>query len=205
VEAQCYFIDQQQTESNERSLVERIANQDQDALQEFYDRYHKLVFSLALKILNSWSESEEVTIDVFWQVWQQAGQYNPSRGSVGAWIVMIARSRAIDRRRSRERQNANTISMDNLDFTNVEAGTEYNPEKSFYSLEKREAVRNALAEMNEKQRHVIELAYFKGLSQTEIAALLEEPLGTVKTRIRAGMQFLREKLTTYLQVIKLYK
>jgi RNA polymerase sigma-70 factor (ECF subfamily) len=198
VEAQCYFIDQQQTESNERSLVERIANQDQDALQEFYDRYHKLVFSLALKILNSWSESEEVTIDVFWQVWQQAGQYNPSRGSVGAWIVMIARSRAIDRRRSRERQNANTISMDNLDFTNVEAGTEYNPEKSFYSLEKREAVRNALAEMNEKQRHVIELAYFKGLSQTEIAALLEEPLGTVKTRIRAGMQFLREKLTTYL-------
>jgi RNA polymerase sigma-70 factor, ECF subfamily len=198
VEAQCYFIDQQQTESNERSLVERIANQDQDALQEFYDRYHKLVFSLALKILNSWSESEEVTVDVFWQVWQQAGQYNPSRGSVGAWIVMIARSRAIDRRRSRERQNANTISMDNLDFTNVEAGTEYNPEKSFYSLEKREAVRNALAEMNEKQRHVIELAYFKGLSQTEIAALLEEPLGTVKTRIRAGMQFLREKLTTYL-------
>jgi RNA polymerase sigma-70 factor, ECF subfamily len=198
VEAQCYFIDQQQTESNERHLVERIASQDPDALQEFYDRYYKLVFSLALKILNSWSEAEEVTVDVFWQVWQQAGQYSAARGSVSAWVVMIARSRAIDRRRSRERQNSHTTSMENLDFANVEAGTEYNPEKSFYSLEKREAVRNALAEMNEKQRHVIELAYFKGLSQSEIAALLNEPLGTVKTRIRAGMQFLREKLTTYL-------
>src|SRR5215467_7271162 len=88
-----------------KELIERMAQRDHNALGDFYDQYNKLVFSFALKILNSREEAEEVTLEVFWQAWQQADQYTDKRGSVGAWLVMMTRSRAIDRRRARERRN----------------------------------------------------------------------------------------------------
>lgn len=194
MEAQCYLVDQQQAETTGRDLVERMSRHDQTALEEFYDRYHKLVFSFILKVLSCRAEAEEVTLEVFWQAWQQAGQYSSARGSVSAWLIMMARSRAIDRRRARERAMLHVVedsTAQKLDFYN-------NPEESFYTLERREAVLGALAEMGDKQRKAIELAYFAGLSQSEIADLLHEPLGTVKTRIRTGMQILREKLKRFL-------
>src|SRR5262249_49658835 len=162
------------------------------ALGDFYDQYNKLVFSFALKILNSREEAEEVTLEVFWQAWQQADQYTDKRGSVGAWLVMMTRSRAIDRRRARERRNLFLEAVGkgkNVPDPNVS----FDPEKSIYWLERRDAIVKALAEMNDKQRQAIELAYFSGLSQSEIAEKLQEPLGTVKTRIRAAVQLLREK------------
>jgi RNA polymerase sigma-70 factor (ECF subfamily) len=198
VEAQCYLADQQQIEAAGRDLIERMARQDQSALAEFYDRYYKLVFSFALKILSCRAEAEEVMLEVFWQVWQQAGQYNRSRGSISAWLIMMARSRAIDRRRARERANGSLLSVENENINDQALDASIGPEENFYFLERREAVLTVLAEMSDKQRKVIELAYFSGLSQSEIAAQLQEPLGTVKTRIRTGVQILREKLKRYL-------
>src|SRR5438445_12158250 len=112
-----------------------MACNDQAALQEFYDRYYKLVFSFTLKILNCRSEAEEVMLEGFWQVWQQAGNYSQERGSVSAWLIMMARSRAIDRRRSRERSNAmlQIVDKDDLDTKIIEGGRD--PEEHYSSLE----------------------------------------------------------------------
>ncbi len=198
MEAKRFLTNQQVPESTAYELVERMAKQDQQALQEFYDRYNKLVFSLVLKVLNCRTDAEEVTLEVFWQVWQQATQYKETRGSVVAWLVMITRSRAIDRRRSRERSSNTLYLIDNTNIIDSSPDYVYNPEENFYSSQRREAVLNALSEMGDKQRMALELAYFAGLSQSEIATQLQEPLGTVKTRIRSGIQILREKLKRYL-------
>lgn len=197
VEAKRALLNQQVFETTAYELVELIARQDQLALQQFYDRYNKLVFSLAMKVLNCRTEAEEITLEVFWQIWQQAAQYNETRGSVVAWLIMITRSRSIDRRRARER-NGNTLYVfDNTNLNDIAVDVIDDPEENFYSSQRREAVINALSEMSDKQRMAIELAYFAGLSQSEIAVQLQEPLGTVKTRIRSGIQILREKLKRY--------
>lgn len=197
VEAKRALLNQQVFETTAYELVELIARQDQLALQQFYDRYNKLVFSLAMKVLNCRTEAEEITLEVFWQIWQQAAQYNETRGSVVAWLIMITRSRSIDRRRARER-NGNTLYVfDNTSLNDIAVDVIDDPEENFYSSQRREAVINALSEMSDKQRMAIELAYFAGLSQSEIAVQLQEPLGTVKTRIRSGIQILREKLKRY--------
>jgi RNA polymerase sigma factor (sigma-70 family) len=197
VEAEFFLADQQQVEMAARELIERMARQDQTALKLFYEQYHKLVFSFAFKILSCRDEAEEVTLEVFWQVWQQAVQYSQKRGSVSAWLVMMTRSRAIDRRRSRDRRNCMLESVDTEGIGDRSSDSSFDPEENLYGLERRDAVLGALAEMSDKQRQAIELAYFNGLSQSEIATLLEEPLGTIKTRIRTGMQALREKLKRY--------
>lgn len=198
MEAKRFLLNQQIPESTAYELVERMAKQDQQALQEFYDRYSKLVFSLVLKVLNCRTEAEEVTLEVFWQVWQQANQYKENRGSVVAWVVMIARSRAIDRRRSQNRTSNTLYLIDNTNLIDSTIDYVYDPEEKFYTSQRREAVISALSEMSDKQRMAIELAYFAGLSQSEIATHLQEPLGTVKTRIRNGIQILRDKLKRFL-------
>lgn len=198
MEAKRFLLNEQVPESSAYELIERMAKQDQLALQEFYERYNKLVFSLVLKVLNCRTEAEEVTLEIFWQIWQQASNYQETRGSVVAWLVMIARSRAIDRRRSRERAGNTLYLIDNTSILDSSPDYVYNPEENFYSSQRREAVLSALSEMGDKQRMAIELAYFAGLSQSEIATQLQEPLGTVKTRIRSGIQILREKLKRYL-------
>jgi RNA polymerase sigma-70 factor (ECF subfamily) len=140
-------------------------------------------------------------MDVFWQAWQQAGLYNQSRGSVSSWIITIARSRAIDRKRYLERQNiGDSIEISEVigQADNAVTDPEADPEVNLYLLERREAVLGAIAQMGDKQRQAIELAYFSGMSQSEIADLLKEPLGTVKTRMRSALQVLREKLERYI-------
>lgn len=189
-----YTIERSRVEDVGRQLLERIAHKDDAALSEFYDRYSRLVYSFALKVLRSQSDAEEVTADVFWQVWRQAESYNVARGSVAAWLITIARSRAIDRRRSLERRGEET----EIDLKLTEdGGGSADPEVDVYLKETRSVIERALGELNEKQRQIVELAYFKGLSQSEISELLQEPLGTVKTRSRAAMQFLRERLKRY--------
>jgi len=173
-------------------LIQRAATQDREAFSQLYDRFSTLVFSLAMRMLRAQSDAEDLLQEVFMQVWRQAGNYSQERGSPEAWIINIARSRAIDKLRSIRRRDKSFV------LTDDPAGAESpdNVEKAAGDTEARLAMTSALGHLPEAQRRVLELAYFGGLSQTEIADRLKEPLGTVKTRMRAGIQRLRSMLET---------
>jgi RNA polymerase sigma-70 factor, ECF subfamily len=175
-------------------LVDRIKQGDSTALDALYERYSSPVYSLVWKILQNAEEAEDVALDVFWQIWRQADRYDPSRGAPPAWIFTVARSRAIDRLRARHRREDRTISFDdpavNLDPLDEEAA----PDLVASFRQTRDAVREAIKTLSVVQREAIELAFFKGLTHVEIARQLDEPLGTIKTRIRQGLIKLRKIL-----------
>lgn len=176
------------------ALIERIRARDSTALDELYQRYSAPVFSLVWKILQNAEEAEDVTLDVFWQVWRQADRYDSARGAPPAWIFTLARSRAIDRLRARHRREDRTISFDDpgvhLDPLDEGAG----PDRLASYRQARDAVRKAMESLSPAQREAVELAFFQGLTHVEIAAKLRQPLGTVKTRIRQGLIRLRRHL-----------
>ena len=180
--------------ASDLELLERIRGSDASALDALYARYASPVYSLVWKILQNAEESEDVALDVFWQIWRQADRYDPSRGAPPAWIFTVARSRAIDRLRARQRREDRTISFDDptakLDPLDEEAG----PDQVASFRQTRDAVREALQTLPPAQREAVELAFFKGLTHVEIAAKLRQPLGTVKTRIRQGLIRLRRQL-----------
>ena len=169
-------------------LIRQVANQDRDAFSQLYDRCSSLVFSLAMRMLKVRSDAEDLLQEVFVQVWRQASNYSAERGSPEAWIINIARSRAIDKIRSIRRMEKSFVLTD--DPSRAESSN--NIESSAAESETRLSMNAALANLPETQRRVLELAYFDGLTQTEIAQRLAEPLGTVKTRMRSGIQRLRE-------------
>jgi len=171
-------------------LIRQVANQDRDAFSQLYDRFSTLVFTLAMRMLRARSDAEDLLQDVFVQVWRQAQNYSTERGSPEAWIVNIARSRAIDKIRSIRRMEKSFVLTDDP----ARAESSDNVESSAAESEARMAMNSALANLPETQRKVLELAYFGGLTQTEIATRLAEPLGTVKTRMRSAIQRLREML-----------
>jgi RNA polymerase sigma-70 factor (ECF subfamily) len=173
-------------------LIQQVAHQDRDAFSQLYDRFSTLVFTLAMRMLKVRSDAEDLLQEVFVQVWRQAQGYNPERGSPEAWIINIARSRAIDKIRSIRRMEKSFILTDDLE----RAESSENVESSAAESEARLTMQGALANLPVAQRKVLELAYFDGLTQTEIAERLAEPLGTVKTRMRSGIQRLREMLGT---------
>ena len=173
-------------------LIRQVANQDREAFGQLYDRFSTLVFTLAMRMLKARSDAEDLLQEVFVQVWRQAQSYSAERGSPEAWIVNIARSRAIDKIRSIRRRERSLVLTD--DPSRAESSD--NVESSAAESETRLAMNSALANLPEAQRKVLELAYFGGLTQTEIAERLAEPLGTVKTRMRSGIQRLREMLGT---------
>ena len=179
---------------DERSLIERLQARDPAALSALYARYASIVYTLALRITGNQGEAEEVVVDSFWQVWQQADRYDPRRGQLGAWIFTIARSRALDRVRALRRSPLAQPDERAETQAAQRAADERNPEHDAWLAEQSSLVRAALAELAPAQREAIELAYYHGLSHTEIAERLDEPLGTVKTRIRLGLMKLREKL-----------
>jgi len=162
-------------------VLRRLAAGDHAALGEVYDRYAGLVNGLALRILRNTAEAEEVVQEVFVQIWRQAVRFDPARGSVEAWICTMARTRALDRLRRRtsrrEEPGESTPGASEMPRT-VEAL----------------AVKKALESLSPDQRMALELAYYEGLTQSEIAERLGEPLGTVKTRIRTAMIRLRDVL-----------
>ncbi len=173
-------------------LIQQVANQDRDAFSQLYDRFSTMVFTLAMRMLKARSDAEDLLQEVFVQVWRQAQSYSAERGSPEAWIVNIARSRAIDKIRSIRRMEKSFV----LTEDPARAESTDNVESSAMESEVRMAMNSALANLPEAQRKVLELAYFAGLTQTEIATRLAEPLGTVKTRMRSGIQRLREILGT---------
>jgi RNA polymerase sigma-70 factor (ECF subfamily) len=182
--------------------VQRLLARDQTALGALYDRYAGIVYALALRITGSTAEAEEVVVDTFWQVWQQADRYDRARGQLGAWIFTIARSRALDRLRARRRSPLTESDEQAEAAAAQRASAADNPERDLWRAEQSAIVRAALAELTAAQREVIELAYYHGLSHAEIAARLGEPLGTVKTRIRLGLAKMREKMGGLLTPVK---
>jgi RNA polymerase sigma-70 factor, ECF subfamily len=177
-----------------KRLIARTAEGDQTALAVFYDRTSPQVFGLVLKILNNREAAEEVTLDVYTQVWRQAHTYDHTRGAPGAWLMMLARTRAIDRFRAGAVEHGR---IEPLDAAELFASDGEAPDRNVEGQERRRYVQLALAMLTVEQREAISLAYFYGLSQSEIAAKLQIPLGTVKTRIRLGMIKLREALAPY--------
>jgi RNA polymerase sigma-70 factor (ECF subfamily) len=177
------------SQTSDSDLVRAVARGDEVALAACYDRYRLILFGLILRILHDREDAEDVLQEVFLQVWRRAGDFDEARGRAFTWLVTIARSRALDRLRSagsraRLGEQAAQIPRDDvedaaLDSVKSEQGT---------------IVRQALAELPEEQQKTLFLAYFEGLTQTEIAARLGDPLGTVKTRMRSGMIKLRELL-----------
>lgn len=162
----------------------QIAAGDQLALANFYDSTNNLVFRLISRILANYSNAEEVLLDVYSQVWRQAGNYSKERGTPINWLLVIARTRALDRLRSCRQE---TRRQEPLEFANSAYSSEITPESFAISSEYERLVRKALQSLSFEQRQVIELAYFSGLSQSEIANRIDRPLGTVKTRLRLGM------------------
>jgi RNA polymerase sigma-70 factor (ECF subfamily) len=172
-------------------LLEAIARGDRGAFARFYDVHAVLVHTFALRIVRDRSEAEEVVQDVLLQVWRQAEAYTPDRGTPEAWLITLTRSRAIDKLRSRRRRDEMVRPANDPDRLPEPAMRE----SPAGPAEARATLGGALAELPVTQRTVLELAYFDGLTQSEIAARLGEPLGTVKTRMRSGLERLRNALT----------
>jgi len=178
--------------SETSALIERIAAGDRDAFSRFYDLLAPTAFGLIRRVLRDPEAAAEVLQEVFWQVWREASQYDARRGSPEAWLVMRAKTRAIDRLRSIRRRDRTFVAP--VDES-VARGTEEPAENPAVVAEDRSLIQSALAQLPEPQRRVIELAFFDGLTQSEIAARLGEPLGTVKTRARLGLERLRGALS----------
>jgi RNA polymerase sigma-70 factor, ECF subfamily len=175
---------------DDASVLRRIAEGDESALATLYDDWAPAVYSLVALLLKNADSAEDVVEETFWQIWQRASSYDASRGSVRTWILTIARSRALDRLRSRRRSHEDFV--DDLSFV---GDPRSDPNQEAAQAERDQLVYGALCDLPDGQRRAIELAYFRGLSQSEIAASLDEPLGTIKTRMRLGMQKLRDALT----------
>lgn len=179
-------------------LLQRIARGDTQAMSEFYDRFSRLAFGIALQVLQNSAEAEEVTQDVFLQVWNKAITYDPAQGRVLTWFSSIARHRAIDQlRRRKARPEGHSVGWDECcEDRSEELGS---LEPGLISSQQRDAVRAALQNLPAEQREALSLAYFQGLTQQEIADRLDQPLGTVKTRIRLAMLKLRTALSAFLE------
>ena len=170
------------------ALIAAIAAGDRDAFSRFYDLTAPMAFGLIRRVLRDPEAAADVLQEVFWQVWQDASRYDPTRGSPEAWLVTRAKTRAIDRLRSMRRRDRTFVAP--VDES-VAQRREEQAENPAVAAEDRSLVQTALAQLPEAQRRVIELAFFEGLTQSEIATRLGEPLGTVKTRARLGLDRLR--------------
>jgi RNA polymerase sigma-70 factor, ECF subfamily len=176
------------------ALIRLIAHARTEALSALYDRYGRLVFSLALHVLGDQALAEEITQDVFFRIWEKAGTYRPEEAKVSTWLTSITRHRAIDVLRQRGvRPALDRTEWSETQLMLVPDGAD-SPEEVTERTLQQELVRRAVALLPVEQSRVLELAYFQGLTHSQIAALSGEPLGTVKTRIRLAMQKLREIL-----------
>jgi len=176
--------------SSDAALVHRLLQKDVRAFEQLYDRHARIVYGLVLRILQQASTAEEVVQDIFLQLWRNAGQYQSDRGPFVPWLLTLARNRALDNLRLKsERQRRRE---DQSDLPSIAQVPEY--EKALDEKRRAEVVRSLLGSLTAQQKKAIEMAYFEGLSHSEIAAALQEPLGTVKSWIRNGLLRLKEGL-----------
>lgn len=174
---------------DDREVIGRVATGDPAGLEVLYDRYATRVYSLALRIVRDVADAEDVTQEVFAQVWSSASRFDQSRGAVAAWLTVIARSRALDRLRRRHQGSRPQAAESALaDIPDPAPSVELVAATS----EQASVAREALASLPADQRMAVELAYYDGLTQAEIAERTSSPLGTVKTRIRTGLQRIRD-------------
>ena len=188
-------IDWAETDRPLAALLGRVARGEESALAQLYDSTCRVVYGLILRITGDAAAAEEIAMEVYLQVWRTAANYSPERGTVSTWLVMLARSRAIDWLRSRHGQS--TRREDSLDDVFVLRDPGPDPEAASLDAERSKAVRRAISGLPEEQREALQLAYFQGLSHSEIAARQGLPLGTIKTRIRLGTHRLRDALGLY--------
>lgn len=174
------------------SLVGRVAAGEMDAAAELYDRFAPQVYALARRIVRNDGDAEDVVQEVFSQAWRTADKYESSRGSVIGWLLMITRTRAIDKIRARQARP----DSDGEVLPDALASAELPPSEALVAAEEASRVREALLALPGPQRTALELAYYEGLTQSEIAARLSEPLGTIKTRMRTALSTLRTRLRT---------
>lgn len=177
-----------------RIVIDRMSSGDEGALTTLYRATSKRVFGLAMQITRDHQLAEEVTLEVFEQAWRTAGTYGPARGTPQAWLLVVTRSRAIDSLRNR----ASKLDADHLAALATQLKCEASdPVESAENREQAALIRDATRQLPRGQREALAAAYFGGLSQVEIAKTLDVPLGTVKSRIRAGLSALREALGSY--------
>jgi RNA polymerase sigma-70 factor (ECF subfamily) len=178
----------------DRQLVQDVAAGSPDALGRLYDRHASMIYGLALRIVGATTDAEEVVQDVFAQVWREAPRYDAPRASVAGWLVMLTRTRAIDRLRAhRARPDLGSAATS---VAPVLVSRDPDPEAQVVSAADARAVRTAMLALPDSQRQLVELAYFEGLTHSELAARTGTPLGTVKTRLRTALFALRGALTT---------
>jgi len=178
------------------ALIRRMCDADETALGALYDRWMRSLYSLVFHLLKDADEAEDVVEETFWQAWRKASSYEPSRGAVSTWLLTIGRRRALDRLRAKGRRREESLTQEGGVLADMIAPGP-DPSAVAEASERRTHVVAALRELPEEQREVLELGYFQGLSQAEIADATGQPLGTVKTRMRLAMQKLREPLSMY--------
>jgi RNA polymerase sigma-70 factor, ECF subfamily len=188
------MLEQSTAEDIQAQLVCRIAARDLQAMSDFYDQTARPFFSVALRILNDAGEAEETIQDAFVQIWEKAAAFDPLLGSAFHWALSIVRHRAIDRLRSRQRRARLADQLEQTGAADPSAATA--PDLDALGTDEAATVRSALRGLPHDQRQAIEMAFFSGLTHPEIAAAFNEPLGTIKARIRRGLLKLRECLNT---------
>lgn len=187
-------IRSQRVEMSDADLAAQLAVGEQWPMEVLYDRYVRLVFSVVLKVLHDKERAEDVVQEVFARVWRSADGFQASRGSFSSWLLAIAHNRAIDELRRQGTQKRQVILLDEDNAIRSVSDPASGPAEQAWIAQERRRVRTALRQLPPEQREVIVLAYFGGLTQRDIAAQTNTPLGTVKTRVRLGLQKLRELL-----------
>ncbi len=173
----------QASQQDEAALIARIRAGDGSAMAELYDRYSGIVYGVALRVLGSTASAEDLLQEVFLQLWRNPQAFDPDRGRLAPWLAVIARNRSIDMLRRRPMEE---------DIDELPISTGINLEDEAGERMAIDKVRGVLAQLPQEQRKTLEMAFFEGMTHTEISAKLGEPLGTVKTRIRSGLLALRK-------------
>ncbi len=199
IQYRSFFREQAQSmderQLDDTALMAQISRGNENALAELYDRYGRLVFSVAYQIVGQRETAEDITLETFTRAWEKAHTYRPDKSKVSTWLTRLGRNRAIDILR-RENVRLDKSSLRWAEVTTEPVTDSHNPEIMAHLTTQQERVRQAVASLPETQQEVLALAYFHGLSHNEIARALNQPLGTIKGRIRAAMKTLRARLIT---------
>lgn len=178
--------------ADDADLVQRLKMRDPQAMSDLYDRYGRLAYSLICRVVRNQSAAEDLLQETFMRVWNRVGSFDAERGALGPWVLAVARNRAIDYLRSvGGRMQAGAVDLDRIEhpaqFSDIDA--------SALAIDRVRRLKSAFEKLTPNQRVVIELAYYEGMSQTEMAERLKQPLGTVKTWTRSALKILRDELT----------